>query len=447
VQPRCTRGTSRSQPSTSGRWPGAPPPSSSRLGAADSASTPGFFPAARSAPCSMPSGRSGRAKTRRRRSCLRSPSAPTVASHLARTPHPSSTSAGRFPTSHHENGNSQPVNKNQANAAPSSAWPSRLRDAACGITKALELSGGRSESRAGDLRSRDEAWIQPPRPAGGEISGEGNPVATDPLPRGGRSPLGSPIPQRDAFISHPRPKPKRTRSGSFSKGRPSRRTAMATAATPTRQRRGPTPAFDLTPFGALFLSRLADSGRGGPCHKLVRRHVPLAEFDRHHAKHVFPVRLVQQDLAQLRLRELRQPRQPARLLWLSRRRALGVASRNRLCAFRADPRLGATCLERDSRLLHRCRIGRRHADRATDLPPPLPEKQCAGGPIEESRPGRLPSGADARPLRWYWPSAADDPAFRSAAQPDAPPGSASGGGLTPYAASYRLQRVDPAFRC
>ncbi len=146
VQPRCTRGTSRSQPSRSGRWPGAPPPSSSRLGAADSASTPGFFPAARSAPCSMPSGRSGRAKTRRRRWCLRSPSAPTVASHLARTAHPSSTSAGKFPTSHHENGNSQPVNNHQANAASSSAWPSRHRDAGRGITKALELSGSMTKA-------------------------------------------------------------------------------------------------------------------------------------------------------------------------------------------------------------------------------------------------------------------------------------------------------------
>jgi hypothetical protein len=34
---------------------------------------------------------------------------------------------------------------------------------------------------------------------------------------------------------------------------------------------------------------------------LVRRHVPLVELDRHDAQYVFPVRLVLEDLAQLRL--------------------------------------------------------------------------------------------------------------------------------------------------
>jgi hypothetical protein len=52
-------------------------------------------------------------------------------------------------------------------------------------------------------------------------------------------------------------------AGLFLEGRPPQETALATAATPTRQRRGPTPAFDLTTLGALFLSNFADSRRGG----------------------------------------------------------------------------------------------------------------------------------------------------------------------------------------
>jgi len=39
----------------------------------------------------------------------------------------------------------------------------------------------------------------------------------------------------------------------------------------------------------------------GTAQGLVRRHVPPAEFDRHDPQHVFPVRLVPEDLAQLRL--------------------------------------------------------------------------------------------------------------------------------------------------
>jgi hypothetical protein len=70
-------------------------------------------------------------------------------------------------------------------------------------------------------------------------------------------------PRGDEFISHRRAKPKRTRSGScLEGGGPHGRTAPATAATPTRPERGPTPTFDLTLFGAPFLSGIGISAGG-----------------------------------------------------------------------------------------------------------------------------------------------------------------------------------------
>jgi hypothetical protein len=98
---------------------------------------------------------------------------------------------------------------------------------------------------------------------GGEDSGEGNPVATDPLPSGAAAHSLRRIPQRDGFISHQAAAEAQAHHvGLLFEGEAlNGKTVLATAAAPTRHRRGPT-RFRLYAFGALFLSGFADSPGG-----------------------------------------------------------------------------------------------------------------------------------------------------------------------------------------
>jgi hypothetical protein len=76
----------------------------------------GVLPAARFVPCSTQSGPSGKARIRLRRWCSRSDSAHT-ALRLGGSPLPTSTPAGRFPTSRHKHGESQPLKNHPTKAA------------------------------------------------------------------------------------------------------------------------------------------------------------------------------------------------------------------------------------------------------------------------------------------------------------------------------------------
>jgi hypothetical protein len=104
-----------------------------------------------------------------------------------------------------------------------------------------------------------------------EVSGEGNPVATDPLPRGAAVQASWRTPAGRRIYLTPSRETQAHRSGSPLKGRPHGRTALATAATPTRPERGPTPALDPTPFRAQLSSGFAGPRRGG----LVRMPAPV----------------------------------------------------------------------------------------------------------------------------------------------------------------------------
>ena len=77
----------------------------------------GVLPAARSVPYLTPSGPSGKARIRLRRWCSRSGSAHIAPLPLGGSSRPTSTLAGRFPTSRHKHGESQPLKNHRTKNA------------------------------------------------------------------------------------------------------------------------------------------------------------------------------------------------------------------------------------------------------------------------------------------------------------------------------------------
>jgi hypothetical protein len=88
-----------------------------RSARANSGSTMASCPAARSVPYLTPSGPSGKARIRLRRWCSRSDSAHTAPLPLGGSSLPTSTPAGRFPTSRHKHGESQPLKNHRTKNA------------------------------------------------------------------------------------------------------------------------------------------------------------------------------------------------------------------------------------------------------------------------------------------------------------------------------------------